>query len=266
MHSNSQAQKPGIWYFAALPRLLVKAFICMRLILTTSHHHSPYLNMSDTIPLTSALSARQAALNKFVQQNWYYLRYLYIPGTFLFMLGSLSLAYAVHLDRARPHELPKPRRISSFLFYVLGHQLLLYGILICSFWYMLKDERPGSGIARADADKNALGSIKQNDRALGNGPDYLLERHAVPSKSARPIPLVRSAITVAASALGVVAVVTRHNCLDSECPFQRKCYVVSIVCITIAFSRYFWGFLEYVRKIRTYMRNNADWTRGMNPS
>jgi len=234
----------------------------MRLIMTTSHHHSPYLNMTDTIPSTSALSTKQAALNTFVQRNWYYWRYLYIPGTFLFMLGSLSLAYAVNLDRARPHELPKPRRISPFLFYVLGHQLLLYGILICSFWYMLKDERPGSGIACADADKNALGSIKQNDRALGNGPDYLVEGQAVPSNNARAIPLVRSAITVAASALGVVAVVTRYNCLDSECPFQRKCYVVSIVCIIIAFSRYFWGFLEYVRKIRTYMRNNADWTGG----
>jgi len=143
---------------------------------------------------------------------------------------------------------------------VLGHQLLLYGILICSFWYMLKDERPGSGIARADADKNALGSIKQNNRALSNGPDYLVERNAVPSNNACAIPLVRSAVTVAASALGVVAVVTRYNCLDSECPFQRKCYVVSIVCITIAFSRYFWGFLECVRKSRTHMRNHAGWT------
>ena len=262
MHSNSQAQKPGIWYFAALPRLLVKAVIYMRLILTTSHHPSPYLNMSDTIPVTSALSARQAALNKSVQQNWYYWRYLYIPGAFLFMLGSLSLAYAVHLDRARAYKLPKPRRISSFLFYVLGHQLLVYGILICISWYMLKNERPGPGFVHADADKNALGSIKQNDRALGNGPEYFVERHAVPSNNVRAIPLVRSAITVAASALAVVALVTRYNCLDSECPFQQKCYVVSIACITIAFSRYFWGFLEYVRKIRTYMRNNVDWAGG----
>jgi len=247
-----------MWYFAALPRLLVKAIICTRLSQTGSHHHSTQLNMADNASFTGASSAKQAALNSFVKLTWRYWRYLYISGTFLCMLGFLSLAYAVHLDRARPHELPKPQGISSFLFYMLGHQLLLYGILICTFWYILKDERPGLEIACADADKNAMGSIKQNDGALGNGPNYLVEGHAVPPNNARAIPLVRSAITVAASALGVVAVVTRYNCLDGAPPITRKCYVVSIVCMTIAFSRYFRGFIEYVRKIRTYTRKNAD--------
>ena len=266
IHSNRQAQKPGMWYFAALPRLLVKAIIRTRLSQTGSHHHSTHLNMADNASFTGASSAKQAALNSFVQSTWRYWRYLYIPGTFLYMLGFLSLAYAVHLDRARPHERCKTQRVTSLLFYVLRHQLSLYGILVCTMWYALKDERPGSGIVRPDAHKNAAGSLKGYDFALDDGSGYFAEVHAVAANNPYAIRLIRSAITVTASALGVVALVTRYNYLDSECPFQRKCYVVSIVCIAIAFSRSFWYFLEYVRKIRTYIRDKRGLDRRMNPS